>query len=283
MSYIEIKNVSKYYGKNKALNNINLQIPEGRIIGLLGKNGAGKSTLMRCILGFLKYDGEIKVLSKYINERNRSINNEIAFIPDVSSLDDRLTVQQTMNYVAALNDSWNQEKADKLLKRSELPLTRKVGQLSKGMKTKLYLLITLSLDVKILLLDEPTLGLDIVFRKEFFNTILGEFYTQDKTIIISTHQVEEVEQILQDIIFINDGNIILYEDVEELKASYNVVTVTTDRRLELELHNPLFFTETLGHVSGIIKSDVKIPNATYSRPTLSDLFVAKVGGSNEKV
>jgi ABC-2 type transport system ATP-binding protein len=281
MSYIEINNVTKYYGKNKALNNVNLQIPEGRIIGLLGKNGAGKSTLMRCILGFLKYDGEIKVLSKYINERNRSINNEIAFIPDVSSLDDRLTVQQTIHYVAALNDSWNPEKAEKLLKRSELPLNRKVGNLSKGMKTKLYLLITLSLDVKILLLDEPTLGLDIVFRKEFFNTILGEFYTQDKTIIISTHQVEEVEQILQDIIFIDDGNIILYEDVEELKAAYRVVTVTTDRRLELQQHNPLFFTETLGHVSGIIKSDVEIPDAVYSRPTLSDLFVAKVGGSNE--
>lgn len=281
MNYIEIKNVTKYYSKTKALDNVNLQIPAGRIIGLLGKNGAGKSTLMRCILGFLKYEGEIKVLAKQVNKSNRSINKEIAFIPDVSSLDDRLTVQQTINYVAALNDSWNAEKANNLLKKSELPLKRKVGNLSKGMKTKLYLLITLSLDVKILLLDEPTLGLDIVFRKEFFNTILGEFYNQDKTIIISTHQVEEVEQILQEIIFIDNGNIVLYENVEVLKSAYNVVTVPNYRRGDIEQHNPLITTESLGHVSGIIKSDIKLAEATYSRPTLSDLFVAKVGGSNE--
>ena len=201
---IKIKNLTKYYGKLKALDNIELEIPRGRIIGLLGKNGAGKSTLMRCILGFLKHKGEIEILGKTIKRHQESVHESIAFIPDVNSLDDRLTVKQTMDYVSAINKSWNNDKATELLANSDLKQNQKVGTLSKGMKTKLYLLITLSLDVKILLLDEPTLGLDIVFRKEFFNTILGEFYDETKTIIISTHQVEEVAQILQDIIFIDE-------------------------------------------------------------------------------
>ena len=209
MNLIETTNLTKYYGKLKALDNVNISIPKGRIIGLLGKNGAGKSTFMRCLLGFLKHEGEITIMGETMKVHKESIHDHIAFIPDVSSLDDKLTVQQTIDYVSALNKSWNAEKANDLLTKSELPLKSKVSSLSKGMKTKLYLLITLSLDVQILLLDEPTLGLDIVFRKEFFNTILGEFYDEEKTIIISTHQVEEVAQILQDIIFIDHGRIIL--------------------------------------------------------------------------
>ena len=281
MELIEVRNLTKKFGSLKALDEVFLKIPEGRIIGLLGKNGAGKSTLMRCILGFLKFDGEIDIMGERVNHHKESIHNLIAFIPDVSSLDDRLTVQQTIDYVAALNESWNAVTAGRLLSRSDLPLNQKVGNLSKGMTTKLYLLITLSLDVKILLLDEPTLGLDIVFRKEFFNTIIGEYFDETKTIIISTHQVEEVEQILQDIIFIDEGKIILHEDIAELKNQYSLISVPTDRKEELEKLNPMLITHTLGKVNAIVGSDVKIEEAEYSRPSLSDLFVAKVGGSNE--
>ena len=281
MELIEIRNLTKHYGSLKALDEVDLKIPEGRIIGLLGKNGAGKSTLMRCILGFLKFDGEIDIMGERVNHHKESIHNLIAFIPDVSSLDDRLTVHQTIDYVASLNESWNAVTAGRLLSRSDLPLNQKVGNLSKGMKTKLYLLITLSLDVKILLLDEPTLGLDIVFRKEFFNTILGEYFDETKTIIISTHQVEEVEQILQDIIFIDEGKIILQEDIAELKNQYSLISVPSNRKEELEKLNPILITHTLGKVNAIVGSDVKIEDAEYSRPSLSDLFVAKVGGSNE--
>ena len=180
MGLIEVRNLTKKYGSLKALDKVDIKIPEGRIIGLLGKNGAGKSTLMRCILGFLKFDGEIDIMGERVNHHKESIHNLIAFIPDVSSLDNRLTVQQTIDYVASLNESWNAVTAGRLLARSDLPLKKKVGNLSKGMKTKLYLLITLSIDVKILLLDEPTLGLDIVFRKEFFNTIIGEYFDETK-------------------------------------------------------------------------------------------------------
>ncbi|MCD4797181.1 MAG: ABC transporter ATP-binding protein [Candidatus Cloacimonetes bacterium] len=280
MNVAEVKNLTKYYGKLKALDGITLNIPQGRIIGLLGKNGAGKSTFMRCLLGFLKHKGDITILNETIKSHKESIHEHIAFIPDVSSLDDRLTVQQTIDYVASLNQSWNAEKAQQLLAGSDLPLNKKVANLSKGMKTKLYLLITLSLNVKILLLDEPTLGLDIVFRKEFFNTILGDFYDESKTIIISTHQVEEVEQILQDIIFIDKGKMILFEDVEELKKKHSIFTVPSDKIEELEKHKPKLITKTLGHVSAILNSEIKIENAQINKPSLSDLFMEKVGGSN---
>ena len=278
---IKVNNLTKYYGKLKALDNVVLEIPQGRIIGLLGKNGAGKSTFMRCILGFLKHKGEIEILGKTIKRHQESVHEDIAFIPDVNSLDDRLTVKQTMDYVSAINSSWNHDKAIKLLASSDLKLNQKVGTLSKGMKTKLYLLITLSLDVKVLLLDEPTLGLDIVFRKEFFNTILGEFYDENKTIIISTHQVEEVEQILQDIIFIDEGKIILQQDIEELKNEYSIFTVPSDQKEKLEQHNPKVINKTLGHVSAVLNSKIEIADAQVNRPTLSDLFMEKVGGSNE--
>lgn len=278
---IETEDLTKNYKDLKALDNVNLKIPRGKIIGLLGKNGAGKSTLMRCMLGFLKYKGEIRLFDVPLKSHDESMHNQIAFIPDVSCLDDRLTVQQTMEYVAGLNPAWNETKAEKLFQKSHLPKNKKVGKLSKGMKTKLYLLITLSLDVKILLLDEPTLGLDIEFRKDFFNTILGEFYDENRTIIISTHQVEEVEHILQDIIFIDEGKIVLYDEVENLKNSFHFVEVTNDRKDELMEMHPLSINHSLGKVGGIVKEKGKIPGADYSRPSLSDLFLAKVGGKNE--
>ena len=278
---IEVRNVTKYYGKLKALDQVDLDIPRGRIIGLLGKNGAGKSTLLRSILGFLKFSGDISVLGSPIHSHKESLHNHVAFIPDVNCLDNRLTVEQTLEYVSALNGSWDQETADRLLAHSDLPLKQKVGNLSKGMRTKLYLLITLSLDVKILLLDEPTLGLDIVFRKEFFNTILGEFFDETKTIIISTHQVEEVEHILQDIIFIDEGKIILNENIDELKNRYSILTLPVERKEELEKINPMLLMPTLGHISAIVKGDIEIDGASKSRPSLSDLFIATVGGSNE--
>ncbi|MCK4655069.1 MAG: ABC transporter ATP-binding protein [Candidatus Cloacimonetes bacterium] len=280
MSYIEVKNLTKYYGKLKALDNVSLSIPKGRIIGLLGKNGAGKSTLMRCLLGFLKHTGEIEILGETVKSHKESIHNHIAFIPDVSCLDNRLTVQQTIDYVSSLNPSWNAEKSQRLLANSDLPMNQKVANLSKGMKTKLYLLITLSLDVKILLLDEPTLGLDIVFRKEFFNTILGEFFNETKTIIISTHQVEEVEQILQDIIFIDEGKKILHGDIGELKQKNSVFTLPSESIEELEKFKPNIINRTLGRVSAILGNDIQIEGAEISRPSLSDLFIEKVGGSN---
>jgi ABC-2 type transport system ATP-binding protein len=276
---MELTNVTKNFRKVQALKDVSLTIPKGRIIGLLGKNGAGKSTLMRCMLGFLKYEGDIHYHGKKMEHNDSSIFKNIAFIPDVSALDERLTVAQTIAYVRGVNPGWNDRKADSLLERSELPLKQRVKTLSKGMKTKLYLLLVLSMDVEFLMLDEPTIGLDILFRKEFFNTILGEFYDENKTILISTHEVNEVEHILQDIIFIEKGKIVLYEDIDKLKQEYLEVKVPREFADELRKHNPLQIWEGLGYLHALVTEKLDIESAEYSEPQLADLFIAKVGGA----
>jgi len=275
---MSIQGLSKRFKNVNALKDVTLDIPKGRIIGLLGKNGAGKSTLMRCMLGFLNYEGTIRYHGHKMEHNDSNIFRNVAFIPDVSALDDRLTVAQTIAYVKGVNPSWNDKKADTLLAKSDLPLKQKVKTLSKGMKTKLYLLLVLSLDVEFLMLDEPTIGLDIVFRKEFFNTILGEFYDETKTILISTHEVNEVEHILQDIIFIDKGRLILYDDIDLLKQKYLEVKVPREFADELKRHNPLQVWEGLGYVHGLVTEKLDIESAEYGEPQLADLFIAKVGG-----
>lgn len=279
----QTQHLTKYYRKFKALDDVNLSLGRGKIIGLLGKNGAGKSTLMRCMLGFLNHEGEVTLSGQRIDHRDHRVFEDVAFIPDVSGLDDRLTVQQTIAYIRGVNPRWNEERAEKLLAISNLPLKLKVSKLSKGMKTKLYLLITLSLDVNFLLLDEPTLGLDIAFRKEFFNTILGEFFDEEKTILISTHQAEEVEDLLQEVIFIDSGRILLHEDMEGLKSRLRVVTLPIDRSSEILAHNPKLVSKTLGSISAVLDSGIEIEGATYSRANLADLFLSVVGGTHETV
>lgn len=275
---MSIQGLSKRFKNVQALKDVTLDIPKGRIIGLLGKNGAGKSTLMRCMLGFLNHEGTIRYHGHKMEHNDSNIFRNVAFIPDVSALDDRLTVAQTIAYVKGVNPSWNDKKADSLLAKSDLPLKQKVKTLSKGMKTKLYLLLVLSLDVEFLMLDEPTIGLDIVFRKEFFNTILGEFYDETKTILISTHEVNEVEHILQDIIFIDKGRLILYDDIDLLKQKYLEVKVPREFADELKRHNPLQVWEGLGYVHGLVTEKLDIESAEYGEPQLADLFIAKVGG-----
>jgi len=275
----EIRNVSKHYGKFKALDSINLTLNPGKIIGLLGKNGAGKSTLMRCMLGFLSHDGDVVLNENIIHHRDHRVFEQVAFIPDVSGLDDRLTVKQTMDYIKNVNPRWNDTLAEKLFSISNLPINKKVSKLSKGMKTKLYLLITLSLDVNFLLLDEPTLGLDIAYRKEFFNIILGEFFDESKSILISTHEVEEVEDMLQEIIIIDNGSILIHEEVESLKARFHVITLPIDRAAELDALQPKLISKTLGFISAVLPSTVEIKDAIYNRPNLADIFLAIVGGN----
>ena len=278
-----INGLTKHYGKFKALDAVDLNIGKGKIIGLLGKNGAGKSTLMRCMLGFLRHEGNVELYGGNVARRNHRIFENVAFIPDVSGLDDRLTVAQTIDYVRGVNSRWNEERAAQLFALSNLPLKKKVGKLSKGMKTKLYLLITLSLDVNMLLLDEPTLGLDIAFRKEFFSTILGEFFDESKTILISTHQIEEVEDMLQEIIFIDYGRILLHEDVETLKSCYRAVSLPIDRAEEIYNHQPKVVSKSLGFISAVLDSSIDIDGATYARANLADIFLAVVGGTHEAV
>lgn len=273
-NYISIKGLNKNYRHLQALKNVNLEIPKGKIVGLLGKNGAGKSTLMKCMLGMLKYEGEVCMLGKNINEWKHELYGRVAFIPDVSGLDPRLSVKETIDFVSAVNKSWNWDKSKRLFAESELPCDQKVGTLSKGMKTKLYLLLTLSKDVDILLLDEPTLGLDIVFRKEFYDLLLGEFYDENKTVIISTHQVSEIENIIHDVIFIDKGEILLNESVETLKSKWHIYEAPLDQEEKLRSYNPAILTKSLGHYRALLEGNVNIEGAKRSVPELSDIFIA---------
>ncbi|MCF7919702.1 MAG: ABC transporter ATP-binding protein [Candidatus Cloacimonetes bacterium] len=277
----EIKGLNKYYGKFQALKDVDISIGKGKIIGLLGRNGAGKSTLLRSMLGLLHYQGEISYQGVDIRQLKHHLFEDVAFIPDVNNIDDRLKVKELIEYVKGIHPRWNMEQYEILLAKSDLPLDKSIGKLSKGMKTKLYLLLTLSLDTDMLLLDEPTLGLDIAFRKEFLNTILGDYFSEEKSIIISTHQVEEVEQILQEIIFIDKGKIILHDNVEHLKDSYHLVSISGDRLEELTSRGARQISHTFGRYHGILPADVEIEGAEYNRPGLADLFLAFTGGSNE--
>ncbi len=273
---INIKGLSKRYRQVQALDDINLQIPKGRIVGLLGKNGAGKSTLLKCMLDFLNYDGEIEFFNKNVKDWNYELHKKVAFIPDVSGLDPRLTVRETLEYVAGINPSFNKEKAEHLFEKSELPSNRKVKTLSKGMKTKLYLLLTLAKDVDVLLLDEPTLGLDIVFRQEFYDLLLGEFFDENKTVIISTHQVAEVENILHDVIFIDNGSIVLHQDMDKLKEEWSIIELPSDKENELRKMGARSIVKSFGKVRGIVNKKAK-----GIIPSVSDIFVAMLGREGE--
>ncbi len=277
--YIQVKDLTKNYKNVTALEHVDLNIPKGKIIGLMGKNGAGKSTLLKCMLGLLRYEGEISMFSKPIKEWKHKLYGRVAFIPDVSGLDPRLTVKQTIDFTAAVNDTWNWDKSERLFAQSDLPCDQKVGTLSKGMKTKLYLLLTLSKDVDVLLLDEPTLGLDIVFRKEFYDLLLGEFYDETKTVIISTHQVAEVENILQDVIIIDQGSVLLNEPVDVLKEKWKIIEVPKAQEETLMQYNPKVVTKTLGHVRALVEGKVDISDSKKIIPSLAEIFIALTQGN----
>nr|MDK2850775.1 type transport system ATP-binding protein [Candidatus Cloacimonadota bacterium] len=279
----EIVNLSKNYGKFRALDDVTFSLPQGRIIGLLGKNGAGKSTLMRCMLGLLRHRGSVILDGMQLKHRDHRVFEQVAFISDASGLDDRLTVKQSIDYVRNIHPKFDESRCQKLLLLSNLPANKKVGKLSKGMKTKLNLILTLSLDVRYLILDEPTLGLDISFRKEFLSTILGEYFDEERTIFISTHQVEEIEDILHEIIFLDQGKIVINETVDSLKSKYHVVRIPSDQEDLLKNHNPKILNRSLGLVYAVLPSDINIDGANYSRASLSDIFMEVVGGYNETV
>ncbi|MDZ7820787.1 MAG: ATP-binding cassette domain-containing protein [Candidatus Marinimicrobia bacterium] len=222
----------------------------------------------------MKYEGQISILGKSAEAWKHKLYERVAFIPDVSGLDPRLTVRQTIDFSAAVNPAWNAGKAERLFAKSDLPCDRRVGTLSKGMKTKLYLLLTLSRDADILLLDEPTLGLDIVFRKEFYDLLLGEFFDESKTVIISTHQVAEVENILQDVIFLDEGKVILHDSVETLKAHWHIYEVPKDQKEILMQYDTKILTEGLGRVRALMEGDLPVPDAKMLIPGLSEIFIA---------
>jgi ABC-2 type transport system ATP-binding protein len=276
---IRAEGLSRRYGKTVALDNVDFEIPPGRIVGLIGPNGAGKTTALKAILGLGPFDGRLEVLGLDPRRQRAELMQQVSFIADVAVLPRWLRVRQALDITAGLHPRFSREKAEAFLAQTEIQRDSKIGALSKGMITQLHLALIMSIDARLLVLDEPTLGLDIIYRKEFYAALLNDYFDGERTILITTHQVEEVEHILTDLMFISHGRIVLSESMEALGEKFIEVAVRPDRADAARALAPLSERQGLGRHHFIFEGrsrtelealgDLRIPG-------VADLFVAKV-------
>jgi len=278
-SLVSARNVSKSFGALHAVDHVSFEIEKGRIMGLIGPNGAGKTTLLKALLGLTDCDGELSVLGLDPFRQRKQLMQNICFIADVAVLPRWIRVHQLLDFVAATHPNFSRERADRLLTKTKIMSQSKIRQLSKGMVTQLHLAIIMAVDAKLLVLDEPTLGLDILFRKEFYNNLLSDYFDEERTILITTHQVEEVENLLTDIMFINDGKILLDTSMDTLSDRYVQLLTSGESAVKAKGLSPMFEREVFGksvmlfegvsreHLDGL---------GELSTPSVTDLFVAKI-------
>src|SRR6202049_4146564 len=225
MTIIEARGLHKAFGKTIALNGVDLRIEEGRILGLIGPNGAGKSTALNAILGLTQTQGELKVLGRNPWIERDQLMRDVCFIADVAVLPRWMRVSQALDYVAGVHPRFDRAKAENFLAKTTIGRDRRVRELSKGMVTQVHLAIIMAIDAKLLVLDEPTLGLDILYRKQFYDSLLSDYFDRSRTIVVATHQVEEIQHVLTDLMFINRGRIVFECSMEELESRYLEVMV----------------------------------------------------------
>jgi ABC-2 type transport system ATP-binding protein len=274
--------ISKRYGKSTALNNVSLSINPGRIVGLIGPNGSGKTTLLKAILGLLSFEGQLTVLGLDPRKQRDSLMNEICFISDVAILPSWITAGQAIDFVEGVHPRFDRKKAERYLAATKINAKTKVKTMSKGMVVQLHLAVIMAIDAKILVLDEPTLGLDILYRKQFYKQLLEDYFDAQKTIIVTTHQVEEVEHILTDLIFIRDGQITLTATLDELQNRFTEVLVPAANVDAARLLNPIDERQVFGKSLFIFDSIAKEQLQTLGEmraPSIADLFVANMKGT----
>jgi len=273
------RGLRKSYGSISALGGIDLDIAPGRIVGLIGRNGAGKTTALKAILGLTAYEGRLEVLGLDPFRRRRELMQQVSFIADVAVLPHYMTVEQVLEFVAASHPRFDMEKARAILATSEVRPGARVKTLSKGMVTQLHLSLVLAIDARLLVLDEPTLGLDIVFRNQFYGTLLAEYFEQSKTILVTTHQVEELEHILTDVIFIDKGEVLLAHTMDVLGERYREVLVAPDRLADARGFHPIAERESLGQnvllFEDKLEDDLRALGECRA-PRVADLFIAKL-------
>lgn len=282
-SLVKLDNVNKSFGITKALDGISLEIQGGRIVGLVGPNGAGKTTLLRALTGLIDYEGKISILGTEPKNDRSQLMNKTGVIHDIAVLPPWMTVKQVLAFQKEMHNGFHRNRCENMLKTTEITLEKKVKHLSKGMKTQLHLAIVLSTDTQLLILDEPTHGLDIIFRKRLYSSVLEDYFDETKSVLISTHQVEEVEHILTDVIFINHGKIILYESMETLNEQYVLLTVKKDQADDVRKMNPLTENALLGKTTFLLeKPDREKINklGELSTPSVSDIFMGLIGGKS---
>lgn len=279
---ISAKGLSKRYGKSVAVDNISFDIPAGRIVGLIGPNGSGKTTTLKAALGLVSFDGELNVLGMDPRTQRDALMQQVCFIADVAILPRWLKVREAIDFVAGVHPKFNRAKAERYIAHTKLTPDMKVKAMSKGMIVQLHLALVMAIDAKLLVLDEPTLGLDIMYRKQFYQNLLEDYFDDQKTIVITTHQVEEVEHILTDLMFIRDGKIVLQASMDELGERYTEVMVAADKVNAANALAPIdqrtVFGKSVMLFDGVSRQQLAALGETRN-PSVADLFVATMKGS----
>src|SRR6059036_3200390 len=246
MACIEARGLRKAFGTTIALDGVNLRVEEGRILGLIGPNGAGKTTALNAILGLTSYQGELKVLGRDPWTQRDGLMQDVSFIADVAVLPRWIRVTQLLDYVAGVHPRFDRAKAESFLAKTTIKRTSKARELSKGMVAQLHLALVMAIDAKLLVLDEPTLGLDILYRKQFYDSLLNDYFDHSRTIVVTTHQVEEVQDVLTDLMFINRGRIVLQCSMEEFDSRYLEVMVNPEKAATARVLKPIHERQVLG-------------------------------------
>ena len=286
MATIEAHGLRKVFGTTVALDNVDLRVEEGRILGLIGPNGAGKTTALNAFLGLTSYEGKLTVLGRDPWDAREELMRDVSFIADVAVLPRWIRVTQLLDYVAGVHPKFDRAKAESFLAKTTIKRRSKVRQLSKGMVAQLHLAIVMAIDAKLLVLDEPTLGLDILYRKQFYDTLLNDYFDGRRTIVVTTHQVEEMQDVLTDLMFIDGGRIVLECSMEEFDARYLEVMVNPERLADARALKPIHERPVFGR-SVLLFDGAKREQLTelgdVRRPSIADLFVATMSNSQSGI
>jgi ABC-2 type transport system ATP-binding protein len=279
---VEAKALTKSFGATRALDGVSFAIETGRIVGLIGPNGAGKTTALKAILGLTSFGGELKVLGLDPRTQRDELMRDVCFMADVAVLPRWLRVSQALDYCSGVHPRFDRAHALEFLRKTDINLTSRVRELSKGMVTQLHLALILAIDARLLVLDEPTLGLDLLYRRKFYDTLLNDYFDKERTILLTTHQVEEVENLFTDVMFLNHGHIALNSSVEELGSRYVQLTVSAEQAARARALKPFYEREVFGRVAMIFEGHSAAELGALGElrtPSIADLFVAKMQGT----
>jgi ABC-2 type transport system ATP-binding protein len=279
---VSARGLTKRYGKFVAIDNISFDIRPGRIVGLIGPNGSGKTTTLKAMLGLIPFEGTLNVLSLDPRTERDELMRDVCFIADVAVLPRWLRVRDAIDFVAGVHPRFNRAKAERYIARTKLKPAMKVKEMSKGMIVQLHLALVMAIDAKLLVLDEPTLGLDILFRKQFYQNLLEDYFDANKTIIVTTHQVEEIEHVLSDLMFIREGRITLSASMDEIQERFTEVMVPQEHLAAAKALKPIDERQVFGKsillFDGVPRSQIE-PFGEIRSPGIADLFVANMKGT----
>jgi ABC-2 type transport system ATP-binding protein len=280
MACIEARGLRKAFGKTTALDGVDLRVEEGRILGIIGPNGAGKTTALNAILGLTAYEGELRVLGRDPWSERDQLMRDVCFIADVAVLPRWARVSQLLDYIVGVHPRFDRAKAEGFLTKTSIRLASKVRELSKGMVTQLHLALIMAIDARLLVLDEPTLGLDILYRKQFYDSLLNDYFDRSRTIVVATHQVEEIEHVFTDLMFINRGRIVFQSKMDDFESRYLEVMVHPEKAAAARALKPVHERQVFGGsillFDGVDRQELAALGEVRT-PSIADLFVAVMG------